>query len=237
MPRKPITRLGCRLRAAPLAPANRACPRPHNPSQTFRSFQALTPPEHLYGGWAGSGPGTGRRPRFHRRLSVETTSIGESTPGSPSRSTCLRHLEGLLLAFGWSRRRRVGASVLPARTGRGSASRRDWTAECVSAPSLFGDKAGVGFAGGVVACSRRPCLARPRQRLPEALLPVGGNSSANSRYTYAESRKPVSVSPRAGRLYPLSVPVSRYGHRPRGAHRALDVITACEGQAADRGLR
>jgi hypothetical protein len=32
------------------------------PGVCRRRGEALTPPEHLYGGWAGSGPGTGCKP-------------------------------------------------------------------------------------------------------------------------------------------------------------------------------
>ena len=58
-------------------------PRPLRPSTNCYLCRALTPPEHLYGGWAGSGPGTGGKPPFHRRSAMD----GASTPRSASQST------------------------------------------------------------------------------------------------------------------------------------------------------
>jgi hypothetical protein len=48
------------------------------PSPTCFLCRALTPTEPLYGGWAGSGPGTGRNPSVHRGSGADTESTAQS---------------------------------------------------------------------------------------------------------------------------------------------------------------
>jgi hypothetical protein len=59
-------------------------PHPTRPSTNCILCRALTPPEHLYGVWGGSGPGTGRKPPIHRESGVDTESAPTSTRWSPS---------------------------------------------------------------------------------------------------------------------------------------------------------
>ena len=55
----PLHRLLCHHSCPQLHPLHR----PPVPPPTTLLCRALTPPDYLYGGWAGSGPGTGREPR------------------------------------------------------------------------------------------------------------------------------------------------------------------------------
>src|SRR3954469_18942716 len=52
--------------------------------------RALTPPDYLYGGWAGSGPGTGRKPRIYRGSGVDAGSTAQSALESgPTQLRCM----------------------------------------------------------------------------------------------------------------------------------------------------
>src|SRR3954464_2721090 len=66
------------FKSPPLPVLLTTAPHPTRPSTNSFLCRALTPPEHLYGGWAGSGPGTDRNPRVHRGSGVDTTSIAGS---------------------------------------------------------------------------------------------------------------------------------------------------------------
>jgi antitoxin (DNA-binding transcriptional repressor) of toxin-antitoxin stability system len=70
------------LLSPPPPPSSPTAPRPLRPSTNCYLCRALTPPEHLYGGWAGSGPGTGRKPPYQPRVGVDDASTPQSTSQS-----------------------------------------------------------------------------------------------------------------------------------------------------------
>src|SRR3954462_5344906 len=64
-------------------------PQSTRPTTTTLLCRALTPPDYLYGGWAGSGPGTGRKPCVHRGSGVDARSMPQSITGSSALTAAL----------------------------------------------------------------------------------------------------------------------------------------------------